>query len=101
VSILVGSLVNMIFEYSKADGIPAAMALKTFTERLAASLDKVEDKEKKMNVGDGIVRGLNQVADPALATREFAPVSHLSGYHNGSDVSLLIESTNRWFIEKL
>lgn len=75
VPVLVGGLVNMIFEYSKTDGIPAAMALRTFTERLATSLDKVEDRERRNSLGEGIVRGVNQVADPALATRDFAPVS--------------------------
>ncbi|KAG8810612.1 hypothetical protein FRC17_002858 [Serendipita sp. 399] len=79
VSVLVGGLANMIFEFSKTDGISGAMAFRTFTDKLAAALNAVEDKHTKMPVGDGIIRGLNQVADPAIATREFAPRVQIVG----------------------
>ncbi|KAG8825280.1 hypothetical protein FRC19_011774 [Serendipita sp. 401] len=69
----------MIFEFSKADGISGAMAFRTFTDKLLVSWNSIEDKEKKIPVGEGIIRGLNQIADPGLATREFAPRVQMVG----------------------
>ncbi|KAG8789694.1 hypothetical protein FRB91_011890 [Serendipita sp. 411] len=79
VAVLVGGLTNMIFEFSKADGISGAMAFRTFTDKLLVSWNSIEDKEKKIPVGEGIIRGLNQIADPGLATREFAPRVQMVG----------------------
>lgn len=68
----------MIFEYSKTDGLPGAMALRTLTERMVAAWTKVEN-ERKESIGRGIVRGINEFADPALVTREFAPRVQIMG----------------------
>ncbi|KAG9053505.1 hypothetical protein FS842_008085 [Serendipita sp. 407] len=65
--------------FSKADGISGAMAFRTFTDKLLVSWNSIEDKEKKIPVGEGIIRGLNQIADPGLATREFAPRVQMVG----------------------
>ncbi|PVG04576.1 hypothetical protein CPB86DRAFT_777859 [Serendipita vermifera] len=82
VPVLVGGLTNMILEYSKTEGLPAAMALRTFMDKLISALnalDGSEDKQKKTSVGEGIARGFTQVADPALATREFTPRVQIVG----------------------
>lgn len=67
----------MVLEYSKTDGIPAAMALRTLTDRLVTTLGQASDggerKEREKTIGDGIVRALNTTVDPALLTRELAP----------------------------
>ncbi len=72
VAVLVGGLINMIFEFSKADSIPAAMALRTLSEKLGTALNAIGDKAHRQVVGDGVVRGMQTVMDPAIATREFA-----------------------------
>ncbi|CAG7847943.1 SubName: Full=Uncharacterized protein {ECO:0000313/EMBL:CCA69443.1} [Serendipita indica DSM 11827] len=72
VPVLVGGLINMIFEFSKSDAISAAMALRTLSEKLTTALNAIGDTTHKQAVGDGIVRGLQNVMDPAIATRDFA-----------------------------
>jgi len=70
----------MIFEYSKADAIPGSMALRTFTERLTSALAAFPGEEQARKViGSRVVQGFTQVADPALATREFAPRVQIVG----------------------
>lgn len=80
VPVLVGGLTNMIFEYSKADAIPGSMALRTFTERLITALASLnDDAQTRKTTGMKVVQGFTQVADPALATREFAPRVQIVG----------------------
>jgi len=69
----------MIFEYSKAEAIPGAMALRTFNERLISALNTLGDKPTRKDVGTRVIQGFTQVADPALATREFAPRVQIVG----------------------
>jgi hypothetical protein len=79
VPVLVGGLTNMIFEYSKADAIPGAMALRTFTDRLITALIALRDEPTRTATGARVIQGFTQVADPALATREFAPRVQIVG----------------------
>lgn len=79
VPVLVGGLTNMIFEYSKTEGLPGAMALRTFTERMVDAWKKVESDESRQSISRGIVRGINEFADPGLATKEFAPRVQIMG----------------------
>jgi hypothetical protein len=79
VPVLVGGLTNMILEYSKTEGLPGAMALRTFTDKLITALNALDGSDKKSSVGEGIARGFTQVADPALATREFTPRVQIVG----------------------
>lgn len=76
---LVGGLTNMIFEYSKVDAIPGAMALRTFTDRLIVALATLNDVETRQIIGARVVQAFTQVADPGLATREFAPRVQIVG----------------------
>jgi hypothetical protein len=69
----------MIFEYSKADAIPGAMALRTFTDRLITALIALRDEPTRTATGTRVIQGFTQVADPALATREFAPRVQIVG----------------------
>jgi len=77
--VLVGGLANMIFEYSKADAIPGAMALRTFTDRLIVAIAALNDEHVRKTIGGRVVHGFTGVADPALATREFAPRVQIVG----------------------
>jgi hypothetical protein len=79
VPVLVGGLTNMIFECSKADAIPGAMALRTFTDRLTSALAAIRDEPTRKAIGVRVIQGFTQVADPALATREFAPRVQIVG----------------------
>jgi hypothetical protein len=79
VPVLVGGLTNMIFEYSKADAIPGAMALRTFTDRLITALIALRDEPTRTATGARVIQAFTQVADPALATREFAPRVQIVG----------------------
>lgn len=76
---LVGGLANMIFEYSKADAIPGAMALRTFTDRIIVAIAALNDEHVRKTIGGRVVHGFTGVADPALATREFAPRVQIVG----------------------
>lgn len=86
----------MIFEYSKADAIPGAMALRTFTDRLITALIALRDEPTRTATGTRVIQGFTQVADPALATREFAPrVQIVGALKNREYLVTLIERVDK------
>jgi len=77
--VIVSGITNMIFEFSKSEGMAAAMALRTWVDGLSDAYKKLPDGDQKKMVGEGIVRGINQMSDPHLVTRDFAPRVQMLG----------------------
>ncbi|EGN91812.1 hypothetical protein SERLA73DRAFT_66808 [Serpula lacrymans var. lacrymans S7.3] len=78
VAIVVGGVTNMILEMSKWDGMAGGMAMRTWVDtlsdahgRISADRGGVKISRKEL-VGRGITRGVNQLTDVTLMTREFA-----------------------------
>lgn len=75
----------MILEMSKWDGMAGAMAMRTWVDALGDAHGKIsgapspgvgsgtgKGASRKDQVGRGITRGINQLTDVTLMTREFA-----------------------------
>lgn len=80
VAVIVAGITNMILEMSKWDGMAGAMAMRTWVEALGDAHGKISGSAptgakggpRKDQVGRGITRGINQLTDVTLMTREFA-----------------------------
>lgn len=80
-------MTNTIFLYSSLDGqaMPGAMALASWSEKLVDAYQRTADLGRKQELGEGIVRGLTERAEPSLATREFtAKVQIVGALRNGA-----------------
>ena len=64
--------------------MPGAMALASWSEKLVDAYQRTADLGRKQELGEGIVRGLTERAEPSLATREFtAKVQIVGALRNG------------------
>ncbi|KAH7929560.1 hypothetical protein BV22DRAFT_1102367 [Leucogyrophana mollusca] len=77
-SIVVAGITNMILEMSKWDGMAGGMAMRTWVDALSEAHGRISGGasgtrgNRKEQVGRGITRGINQLTDVTLMTREFA-----------------------------
>lgn len=84
-AVIVAGITNMILEMSKWDGMAGAMAMRTWVDALGDAHGKIsgapspgvgsstgKGASRKDQVGRGITRGINQLTDVTLMTREFA-----------------------------
>ncbi|KIK37376.1 hypothetical protein CY34DRAFT_92850 [Suillus luteus UH-Slu-Lm8-n1] len=79
-AVIVAGITNMILEMSKWDGMAGAMAMRTWVDALGDAHGKISNApstgakggSRKDQVGRGITRGINQLTDVTLMTREFA-----------------------------
>lgn len=79
VAVIVAGITNMILEMSKWEGMAGAMAMRTWVDALGDAHSKISNAStgakggsRKDQVGRGITRGINQLTDVTLMTREFA-----------------------------
>ncbi|KAF8554817.1 hypothetical protein OG21DRAFT_1508455 [Imleria badia] len=75
VALVVAGITNMVLEMSKWDGMAGAMTMRTWVDALTgahARIDRAVGPPRKELVGRGITRGINQLSDVSLMTREFA-----------------------------
>jgi len=79
VAVIVAGITNMILEMSKWDGMAGAMAMRTWVDTLSDAHSKISTTStgakggsRKEQVGRGITRGINQLTDVTLMTRDFA-----------------------------
>jgi len=67
----------MILEMSKWDGMAGAMTMRTWVDVLSDAHARIEragpGSARKEQVGRGMTKGINQLTDVSLMTREFAP----------------------------
>ncbi|KAF8415849.1 hypothetical protein L210DRAFT_3430478, partial [Boletus edulis BED1] len=75
VALIVAGITNMILEMSKWDGMAGAMSMRTWVDALgdATHASSAPGSKRKEQVGRGMTRGINQLTDVSLMTREFAP----------------------------
>ncbi|KAG9312260.1 hypothetical protein JVU11DRAFT_7563 [Chiua virens] len=100
VALLVAGITNMVLEMSKWDGMAGAMTLRTWVDALCDAHARIIDSNaergtgrRKELVGQGITRGINQLSDVSLMTREFAPrIQIISLLKSGESAYLLPES---------
>ncbi|KAI9573175.1 hypothetical protein HD554DRAFT_2059552 [Boletus coccyginus] len=75
VSLVVAGVTNMVLEMSKWDGMAGAMTMRTWVDVLGDAHVRIHDSRgarRKEQVGRGITRGINQLTDVSLMTKEFA-----------------------------
>ncbi|KAF9234818.1 hypothetical protein BU15DRAFT_52094 [Melanogaster broomeanus] len=77
VAVIVAGITNMVLEMSKWDGMAGGMAMRTWVDALSEAHARISDAQargenRKDQVGRGITRGINQLTDVTLMTREFA-----------------------------
>lgn len=79
VAVIVAGITNMVLEMSKWDGMAGAMAMRTWVDTVSDAHGKISTAptgakggSRKEQVGRGITRGINQLTDVTLMTREFA-----------------------------
>jgi len=79
VAVIVAGITNMILEMSKWDGMAGAMAMRTWVDALSDAHGKIstvsigaKGGSRKEQVGRGMTKGINQLTDVTLMTREFA-----------------------------
>ncbi|OAX37310.1 hypothetical protein K503DRAFT_693568 [Rhizopogon vinicolor AM-OR11-026] len=79
VAVIVAGITNMILEMSKWDGMAGAMAMRTWVDTLSDAHGKISTAStgakggsRKEQVGRGMTRGINQLTDVTLMTRDFA-----------------------------
>jgi len=78
-AVIIAGITNMILEMSKWDGMAGAMAMRTWVDALSDAHGKISSASagakggsRKEQIGRGITRGINQMTDVTLMTREFA-----------------------------
>ncbi|KIK93882.1 hypothetical protein PAXRUDRAFT_828534 [Paxillus rubicundulus Ve08.2h10] len=77
VAVIVAGVTNMALEMSKWDGMAGGMTMRTWVNTLSDAHGKIPASpdargNRKDQVGRGITRGINQLTDVTLMTREFA-----------------------------
>jgi len=81
VAVIVAGITNMVLEMSKWDGMAGGMTMRTWVEALSEAHARIPGApadaharggNRKDQVGRGITRGINQLTDVTLMTREFA-----------------------------
>lgn len=78
VALVVAGITNMVLEMSKWDGMAGAMTMRTWVDALTTAHARIDraggapGSNRKELVGRGITRGINQLSDVSLMTREFA-----------------------------
>ncbi|KAG6382085.1 hypothetical protein JVT61DRAFT_723 [Boletus reticuloceps] len=76
VALIVAGITNMVLEMSKWDGMAGAMTMRTWVDVLSdahARIERAPGSKRKEQVGRGMTRGITQLTDVSLMTREFAP----------------------------
>ncbi|KAH7909649.1 hypothetical protein BJ138DRAFT_205024 [Hygrophoropsis aurantiaca] len=77
-AVVVAGITNMVLEMSKWDGMAGGMAMRTWVDALGEAHGRIGEGpagtrgNRKDLVGRGITRGINQLTDVTLMTREFA-----------------------------
>ncbi|KAF8839953.1 hypothetical protein BDN67DRAFT_969280 [Paxillus ammoniavirescens] len=77
VAVIVAGVTNMVLEMSKWDGMAGGMTMRTWVDTLSEAHGRIPAApdargNRKDQVGRGITRGINQLTDVSLMTREFA-----------------------------
>lgn len=78
VAVIVAGITNMVLEMSKWDGMAGGMTMRTWVDTFSDAHARTvvyggaPAKTRKEQVGRGITRGINQLTDVSLMTREFA-----------------------------
>jgi len=77
VAVIVAGVTNMVLEMSKWDGMAGGMTMRTWVDTLSEAHGRIPATpdargNRKDQVGRGITRGINQLTDVSLMTREFA-----------------------------
>ena len=77
VAVIVAGITNMVLEMSKWDGMAGGMTMRTWVDTLSDAHARINvhgtpASKRKEQVGRGITRGINQLTDVSLMTREFA-----------------------------
>ncbi|KIJ63490.1 hypothetical protein HYDPIDRAFT_133890 [Hydnomerulius pinastri MD-312] len=77
-AVIVAGITNMVLEMSKWDGMAGGMTMRTWVDALSEAHGRIggapdaRGNTRKDQVGRGITRGINQLTDVSLMTREFA-----------------------------
>jgi hypothetical protein len=82
VALVVAGITNMVLEMSKWDGMAGAMSMRTWVDALSDAHARIDrhpgpggapgGPTRREQVGRGITKGINQLTDVSLMTREFA-----------------------------
>ncbi|KAF9222303.1 hypothetical protein BS17DRAFT_783496 [Gyrodon lividus] len=77
VAVIVAGITNMALEMSKWDGMAGGLTMRTWVNMLGEAHVKISGApdargNRKDQVGRGITRGINQLTDVSLMTKEFA-----------------------------
>lgn len=81
VAVVVAGVTNMVLEMSKWDGMAGGMTMRTWVDVLSNTHGRINHdagpgsapgSKRKEQVGRGITKGINQLTDVSLMTREFA-----------------------------
>ena len=76
VALVVAGVTNMVLEMSKWDGMAGAMTMRTWVDVLSDAHMRIPrgapSARRREQVGRGITRGINQLTDVSLMTKEFA-----------------------------
>ena len=81
VALVVAGITNMVLEMSKWDGMAGAMSMRTWVDVLSDAHARIDrhpapggppGPTRREQVGRGITKGINQLTDVTLMTREFA-----------------------------
>jgi hypothetical protein len=96
VAVIVAGITNMILEMSKWEGMAGAMAMRTWVDALSDAHAKIstastgaKSGSRKEQVGRGITRGINQLTDVTLMTREFAARIQIISLLKGGEENFL------------
>jgi len=71
IAALTGGITNMIMELSKWEGMSAGMAMRTWVDALVEAHTKASSQSRKEMIGKGVTRGLHQLTDVNLLTKDF------------------------------
>jgi len=72
VALIVAGITNMVLEMSKWDAMAGAMSMRTWVTVLGDAHARTDPNTKrKAQVGRGITRGINQLSDVSLMTKDF------------------------------
>jgi hypothetical protein len=96
VAVIVAGITNMILEMSKWDGMAGAMAMRTWVDTLSDAHGKISTAptgakggSRREQVGRGITRGINQLTDVTLMTRDFAARIQIISLLKGGEENFL------------
>jgi hypothetical protein len=96
VAVIVAGITNMILEMSKWDGMAGAMAMRTWVDTLSDAYGKISTAStgakggsRREQVGRGITRGINQLTDVTLMTRDFAARIQIISLLKGGEENFL------------